>query len=247
MIYLYTDFGSHDIYLGQVKAVLRQLAPAVDVIDLCNDLPDFDILSSAHLLSALVDSNPERDLVMMCVVDPGVGSARRPVVLQADGKWLVGPDNGLFSVVMQRAEEYRCWEIAWRPEEMSRSFHGRDLFAPIAAMLGKGEFATEALRAIDGLQVCVDANDLSQVIYVDHYGNAMTGMRAGSIEQQRLLDVGGRVLAYASTFSDALPGNAFWYVNSLGLIEIAVNQGRAATLMDLKPGSPVTVLGRSRE
>lgn len=242
MIYLYTDFGSHDIYLGQVKAVLRQLAPAVDVIDLCNDLPDYDILSSAHLLSALVDSNPERDAVMMCVVDPGVGSARRPVVLQADGKWFVGPDNGLFSVVMQRAAECRCWEIVWRPDEMSRSFHGRDLFAPIAAMLGKGEFAIEALRAIDGLQVCVDTNDLSQVIYVDHYGNAMTGMRAGSIDQQSLLDIGGRVLAYASTFSDALPGSAFWYVNSLGLIEIAVNQGRAATLMDLKPGSPVTVL-----
>lgn len=241
MIYLYTDFGSQDIYLGQVKAVLRQHAPDVDVIDLCNDLPDYDVLSSAHLLSALVGSVHERDAVLLCVVDPGVGSARRPVVLQADGRWLVGPDNGLLALVMQRAAECRCWEIIWRPHTMSCSFHGRDLFAPIAAMLATGKLASGALREINDLQTLGNADDLPQIIYVDHYGNAMTGMRAGSIAQHCRLNAGGQVLTYAGTFSEADPGCAFWYENSLGLIEIAVNQGRAATLLDLRPGSPVLV------
>lgn len=242
MIYLFTDFGSHDLYLGQVKAVLRQQAPAVDVIDLCNDLADYDVQNSAHLLSALAAAICERDAVLLCVVDPGVGSMRRPVVLHADGRWLVGPDNGLLALVMQRAVECRCWEIVWRPNTMSRSFHGRDLFAPIAAMLATGNVASGVLREINDLQTHGNADDLAQIIYVDHYGNAMTGMRAGSIALDCRLNVNGQWLAHAGTFSEANPGTAFWYENSLGLIEIAVNQGRAATLLELRPGSPVTVL-----
>lgn len=242
MIYLFTDFGSQDIYLGQVKAVLRQQAPAVDVIDLCNDLADYDVLNSAHLLSALAGSIRERDAVLLCVVDPGVGSMRRPVVLQADGRWLVGPDNGLMALVMQRAADCRCWEIVWRPNTMSRSFHGRDLFAPIAAMLATGKLASGALREINDLQARGSAGDLPQIIYVDHYGSAMTGIRAGSIALDCRLNVSGQLLAHAGTFSEANQGDAFWYENSLGLIEIAVNMGRAATLLALRPGSPVTVL-----
>lgn len=242
MIYLFTDFGSHDLYLGQVKAVLRQQAPAVDVIDLCNDLADYDIQNSAHLLSALAGTVRERDAVLLCVVDPGVGGVRRPVVLQADGRWLVGPDNGLMALVMQRAADCRCWEIIWRPNTMSRSFHGRDLFAPIAALLATGKLASSALREINDLQTQGNADDLPQIIYVDHYGNAMTGMRAGSIALDSRLNVSGQWLAHAGTFSAANPGTAFWYENSLGLIEIAVNQGRAATLLGLRPGSPVMVV-----
>lgn len=242
MIYLFTDFGSQDIYLGQVKAVLRQQAPAVDVIDLCNDLADYDVLNSAHLLSALAGSIRERDAVLLCVVDPGVGSMRRPVVLQADGRWLVGPDNGLMALVMQRAADCRCWEIVWRPNTMSRSFHGRDLFAPIAAMLATGKLASGALREINDLQARGSAGDLPQIIYVDHYGSAMTGIRAGSIALDCRLNVNGQLLAHAGTFSEANQGDAFWYENSLGLIEIAVNMGRAATLLELRPGSPVMVL-----
>lgn len=242
MIYLFTDFGSQDIYLGQVKAVLRQQAPAVDVIDLCNDLADYDVLNSAHLLSALAGSIRERDAVLLCVVDPGVGSMRRPVVLQADGRWLVGPDNGLMALVMQRAADCRCWEIVWRPNTMSRSFHGRDLFAPIAAMLATGKLASGALREINDLQARGSAGDLPQIIYVDHYGSAMTGIRAGSIALDCRLNVSGQLLAHAGTFSEANQGDAFWYENSLGLIEIAVNMGRAATLLELRPGSPVMVL-----
>jgi hypothetical protein len=242
MIYLFTDFGSHDLYLGQVKAVLRQQAPAVDVIDLCNDLVDYDVQNSAHLLSALARTVHERDAVLLCVVDPGVGGMRRPVVLQADGRWLVGPDNGLMALVKQRAAECRCWEIVWRPNTMSRSFHGRDLFAPIAAMLATGKLASAALREINDLQTHGNADDLPQIIYIDHYGNAMTGMRAGSIALDCRLNVSGQWLAHAGTFSEANPGAAFWYENSLGLIEIAVNQGRAATLLELRPGSPVMVV-----
>lgn len=242
MIYLYTDFGSRDIYLGQLKAALQLRAPGVAVIDLCNDLPDYALLHSAHLLAALAGKLEDRDAVLLCVVDPGVGGPRRPLVLQADGRWLVGPDNGLMAVVASRAKACRCWEILWRPAELSRSFHGRDLFAPVAAMLASGTLPPDALREIGDARPCAEMGDLAEIIYVDHYGNALTGLRAASVAEDARLGVAGAVLARAGTFAEVPPGSAFWYENSLGLVEIAVNQGSAAAQLQLRPGAPVSVL-----
>ena len=134
MILLFTDFGSADLYVGQVKAVLEQHAPAVRVIDLLHDAPAYDIHAAAHLLAALADYQPS-DCVVMAVVDPGVGSSRQALAMEADGRWYVGPDNGLLSVVAARAKTCRFWRITWTPPRLSKSFHGRGLFAPVTAML----------------------------------------------------------------------------------------------------------------
>lgn len=235
MILLFTDFGGHDIYVGQVKTVLAESAPDARVIDLLHDAPDFNAHAAAYLLAALRSRIPPGS-VTLAVVDAGVGSARRPLVLKADDRWFVGPDNGLLSVIAARANQYRIWEIAWRPAHMSNSFHGRDLFAPVAAMLEKKECLQAVLVERSGLEVVFEAAQLPQIIYIDHYGNAMTGLDADGAHHDAILQVGDWRLPHARVFSDAKVGEPFWYENSIGLIEIAVNAGSAAKQLTLLQG-----------
>lgn len=243
MIVLFTDFGSSDPYVGQVKAVLHRAAPRAPVVDALNDAPDFGIEPAAHLLAALAPSYP-RGSVFVAVIDPGVGGPRDAIVVQAEGRSFVGPDNGLLSVVWQRAKRRRCRRIVWRPDSLSSSFHGRDLFAPVAAALARGRAPSGWLAALRAPRVLLDAADLGKVIFVDHYGNAMTGLRAGSLVPEARLRVGRRTLAHAQTFSKARPGIAFWYANSLGLVEIAANRSSAARKLRLQIGSPIAVAER---
>ncbi len=241
MIVLFTDFGLPGPYTGQMKAVLHREAPGAVVIDLFADAPAGDPKASAYLLAAYAPSFPE-GTIFLCVVDPGVGGVRPPVVLEVDGRWYVGPGNGLFELVRRRAGKVRCWEIDWRPERLSASFHGRDLFAPVAAMIAGGAPPPGKVRdcARDARPDWPD--DLAEIVYVDHYGNAMTGIRAAILPAGTKLVVAGQVLDRVRTFSDRPPGTAFWYENANGLAEIAVNQGRADRALGIKIGDPVEIL-----
>src|SRR6516165_12683945 len=131
MIVLFTDFGLHGPYTGQMKAVLHQTAPGALVIDHFADAPVGNPKASAYLLAVYASWFPP-GTVFLCVVDPGVGGARPAIILEADDRWYVGPGNGLFELVQRRAAKARSWEITWKPERLSASFHGRDLFAPVA-------------------------------------------------------------------------------------------------------------------
>jgi S-adenosylmethionine hydrolase len=242
MLVLFTDYGWHDPYVGQVKAVLHVAAPGVPVVDLLHAAPDFNAHAGAHLLDALSLSFPP-GCVFLCVVDPGVGTTREAVIVQSDGRWFVGPDNGLLSVVAARGEGTRVWRITWRPEELSDTFHGRDLFAPIAGELAAGHFPEEGVEEIHGLQVEFDPADLARVLYIDHYGNAWTGLRGSEAGVDAVLVVKGQALTRRRTFSEAEKGEAFWYVNSSGMVEIAANRASAAQLLDLKVGEPVRLSG----
>lgn len=236
MLVLFTDFGADDIYVGQVKAVLAQSAPGLAAIDLLHSAPNFDVESSAHLLAALYTRFAPGS-VFLAVVDPGVGGAREAAVMVADGSWFVGPDNGLLSIVAARAAATRHWRIHWRPSQLSASFHGRDLFAPIAAWIAAGQFPADKLTESTALQVQLNAADSARVIFIDHYGNCITGIRAAALTDDVTLQAGARGLARAKTFSAVQPGAAFWFENSVGLVEIAVNQGSAAQVLDLRVGS----------
>jgi S-adenosylmethionine hydrolase len=242
MIVLFTDFGLEGPYTGQVKAVLYQIAPGVPVIDLFADLPASKPKPAAYLLAAYATWFPP-GTVVLAVVDPGVGSARDAVIVEADGRWYVGPDNGLFELVMRRADRVRSWEIPWRPEGLSASFHGRDLFAPTAARLARGDMAAALTRPSQIGRYPDWPDDLPEIVYIDRYGNAMTGLRAALLPEAARLAAGDRVLARRRTFSDVPEGEAFWYENSNGLAEIAVNAGRAAAVLGLGVGSAVAVLG----
>ena len=138
MIVLFTDFGLAGPYIGQVNAVLAETAPGVPVIQLFADAPAARPKPAAYLLAAYA-AWFAAGTVLLCVVDPGVGSARRGLIAEAAGRLYVGPDNGLFELVLRRAAKPRCWEISWRPPVLSASFHGRDLFAPVAGRLAQGE------------------------------------------------------------------------------------------------------------
>lgn len=234
MIFLFTDFGAADIYVGQVKAVLQQHAPKVPVIDLLHDAPAFNVKAGAHILAALAARLPKGS-VTLAVVDPGVGGLREPVAVLADGRWFVGPDNGLISVAAARAKNIQVFSIGWRPRDLSASFHGRDLFAPVAALLAGGNRRKAKLRNF-ALDASFGADDISEIIYVDHFGSLVTGLRAAAVPQGRSLAVSGRSIPHARAFSEARQGEVFWYENSLGLVEIAANSASAQQQLGLKIG-----------
>ena len=223
MIALFTDFSLHGPYTGQMKAVLHQMAPGIPIIDLFADAPVGNPKASAYLLAAYAAWFPVRT-VFLCVVDPGVGGTRPSIFIESDSRWYIGPGNGLFELIQRRARETRSWDIDWKPKHLSASFHGRDLFAPVAAMLARGDPPPGQPRH-DGADRRADwPDDLCEIVYVDHYGNAMTGLRAAMLPPGARLTAAGRVLDRARTFSDLPPGAAFWYENSNGLAELAVNQ-----------------------
>lgn len=240
MIVLYTDFGVADPYVGQLHAVLAQEAPGVAIVDLLHSVPSFDIRAGAYLLPALAAVFPD-GTVFVGVVDPGVGSDRRPVIVNADGRWYVGPDNGLFHIVARRARSHECRLIDWRPAKLSASFHGRDLFAPVAARLALGEPPPPTVTTLTTPSGDWP-DDLPMVIYIDHYGNVMTGLRATKVDRRAVLAVAGRQLQYGEVFSAVTPGMPFWYENSNGLVEIAVNKGSAVEVLGLQLGAEVSVL-----
>lgn len=238
MILLFTDFGSGDLYVGQVKAVLHQRAPNAQIVDLLHEAPAFNVKASAHLLSALAARIPAGS-VTLAVVDPGVGGARGPVAVLAEDRWFVAPDNGLLSVVVARAGKSEVYPIGWNPANLSASFHGRDIFAPVAGMLARGDRQSARLGKKTKLAESFGAEDLAEVIYVDHYGNVMTGLRAGKVARDRVFVVNGRRIAYARVFSEAEKGDVFWYENSLGLVEFSANCASAHQLLGLSPGNRV--------
>lgn len=241
MIVLFTDFGLQGPYTGQMKAVLNRMAPGIPVIDLFADAPVGNPKASGYLLAAYADWFAAGS-VFLCVVDPGVGGARPPVILDASGRWYVGPGNGLFELVERRAASPRSWDIDWKPERLSASFHGRDLFAPVAAMLARGDSPPGRPRQDEAHRRTDWPDDLCEIVYIDHYGNAMTGLRAITLQHDARLVASGRVLERAGTFSDRVRGTAFWYENSNGLVEIAVNQGRADHELGLTIGVAVEVI-----
>ncbi|ACL73377.1 SAM hydrolase/SAM-dependent halogenase family protein [Thioalkalivibrio sulfidiphilus] len=238
MFVLFTDFGIAGPYLGQVRAVLQAAYPARPVVDACADAPAFDARASAYLLASLVSFYPT-DSIWLAVVDPGVGTERDGLILEADGRWFVGPDNGLLSRVANNAREVRLWRIQWRPEWLSSSFHGRDWFAPVAAGLAQGRLPECIAMDPAGMQGYGWVRDLAEVIYVDHYGNIMTGLRAEQLDKNTLLRVGSQRVANARTFGAVPAGAAFWYENAFGLVEIAVNQGRADLQLSVGVGDEV--------
>lgn len=239
MIATFTDFGTNGPYLGQLRAALWAGAPHETVVDVFNDLPIFNIKSSAYLIPAYCRQLPD-SCVCLCVVDPGVGSDRQPLALEVDGRWFVGPDNGLFSVLLRRARRKRFFRITWRPEVLSDSFHGRDLFAPIAARLASSSIGSADLEEIGSVLIPDWQEELEEILYIDRYGNAISGIRAASLSPRCDLRVGGLVFHHARTFSDVPIGQRFWYENANGLVELAVSQGCAADSVGL--GMTITIV-----
>ncbi len=241
IVSLLSDFGIGSPYQAQMAARCIEAAPGARILDLVADLVPFRPDLAAYMVPALVRDLPPGG-VCVCVVDPGVGGARDALAVAADGRWFVGPDNGLLALVAQRAVDLSCASITWRPERLSATFHGRDLFAPVAAAIARGEPPPLEARDPRDLVGWEWPLDRPWVCYRDAFGNLMTGLRASAFGRDLVIRAGGHCLEYARTFTEVPEGRAFWYENALGLVELAVNRGRADRALGLTPGDPVEVV-----
>ena len=243
IIYLFTDFSFQGPYVGELKAVLaRAVSAGQPIIDLMHDAPLYDPESSAYLLAALSSRFQPGD-VCLGVVDPGVGDpGRRPVIVEVDGVTYCGPDNGLFSQIIKKARIVKAYEIAWQPGDISNSFHGRDIFAPaLLKYLNQEDLLLEPIP-----ETVLVGNEwpaeCSKVIYIDGFGNLITGLKPESLTTKSVIIISEHQVHYADTFSSSPSGSAFWYVNSMGLIEIAVNQRCADKDFQAKIGTELSVV-----
>lgn len=240
IVYLFTDFGYDGPYSGEVRAVLSRALTHQRIVDLMHDAPRFNPKASAYLIAALSRRFEYGD-ICLTVVDPGVGDAdRRAILVEVDGITYIGPDNGLLSIVSHQGQKVHAMEITWRPNKLSNSFHGRDLFAPLvikAALresLDTNEIKPESLVGGDW-PIC-----LAEVIYIDHYGNIITGLKGDAVNKNDSIAIKGKAVTFAEIFSRVKLQELFWYVNSMGLVEIACNQGSAAQQLKVLIGEPVS-------
>ena len=242
MIYLFTDYGYKGPYVGELKAVLdKGYCAGQTVIDLMHDAPKFNPKASAYLLAALSKRFKAGD-ACLAVVDPGVGSEhRRPVLIIADEVIYSGPDNGLFSIVVQQAEDVNCYEIINGFDTTSKSFHGRDIFAPaLVKYLNQDTLNFKKINCMSLEGVNWPAN-VNEIIYFDGFGNAIVGRHGLTVVEDNYLFVNGIKIKNAETFSAVGIHEPFWYTNSMGLVEIAVNQSSAMLQLRLEIGQSVKV------
>ena len=253
---LITDFGPGP-YVGQLHLLASAQAPALPLINLVADLPAFRPDLAAYWLPALIRGMPD-GTIYLCVVDPGVGGARAALALRIGLNWFVGPDNGLFVPLLRRCEaaasdndaaDYALWRIDWRPERLSASFHGRDVFLPIALTLTQGRLPLPCQRCtLDQMQGTDWPLSSACILYVDHYGNLITGLEADEADPDHSLcietPVGNPLIQAARTFCEVPEGAAFWYRNAFDLVEIAANQRRADQLFGVSAGDGVAWAAR---
>lgn len=254
---LTTDFGAGSSYPAQVKAVLLSAIPDARIVDVTHDVPAFDILAAALILEAAVPWFP-RDTIHVAVVDPGVGTTRRAlVVADGEGRRLIGPDNGIFTAFLGRGARVRALSehggILGAPR--SATFHGRDLFAPAAAYLARGGTAgtlgpevTDPVL-LDWPSAVREGDEVRGVLLsVDPFGNVVTSIRGSDLTGAAVMevDVAGRKARFVRTFGEGDRGELLALVGSGGRLEIAVREGSAARQLGGESGRSVRVtLGRT--
>lgn len=250
IVTLLSDFGTGSGYPAQMKGAVLGRLPGVQLVDLSHEVPPFDLLAGALLLEACVPRFP-RHAVHCAVVDPGVGTARRPLcVVDREGRRLVGPDNGLFTPFLGPGAS--AWLLSDRllaPQPESATFHGRDLFAPVAAWLAGGGAAeklgppvTDPVRLPWPEPVRRGAELLGEVLAADPFGNLLTSIRAAHLPSGPLIvEAGGQRVRMVRTYGEAAPGELVAMVGSSARLELAVREGSAAARLAAGRGLPVAV------
>jgi S-adenosyl-L-methionine hydrolase (adenosine-forming) len=255
IVTLLTDFGTSDGYAAAMKGVLLSRDARIRIIDVTHEVPPHDIRTGAYLLMSVFPHFPPAT-VHVVVVDPGVGSSRLPIAAAVDGRYVVGPDNGVIGHLARLADHVEVREVRnplFHARPHSATFHGRDLFAPVAAHLATGfpfqevgptltsPVLLEALapRREGGGALC------GRVLHVDRFGNCITSFRPEDLEASGawLLRAGGHVIdEFRSHYADGTAARAFAIWGSAGFLEISVQQGSAAERLALSAGSPITAV-----
>jgi S-adenosylmethionine hydrolase len=246
IITLTTDFGTADGYVGSMKGVIARLAArhrAPVIVDLAHDIPPGDIPHAAWVVATSTPEFPHGSIHVV-VVDPGVGGARRNVVVRSRGRWYVGPDNGVFAYVADRSTEaYAIETEPFRAEHVSRTFHGRDVFAWTAAAIASGEDPASAgprVALAGALPWGTRERDTGCIVHVDRFGNLITDLPEA--EAGRAVVVAGLTLPIAGTYEEVASGELLAYIGSAGTVEIAIRDGSADKRLGLARGTPVAPL-----
>jgi S-adenosylmethionine hydrolase len=261
VVALLTDFGYQDHYVGAVKGAVLVACPRAVVVDVGHEVPPHDVLSGAFTLAACYRSFPT-GTVFVAVVDPGVGSARRALALRCGGYLFVGPDNGIFTLVLGDGAPARVHEITnqklWG-KERSRTFHARDIFGPVAGRLAAGTRLDRVGPVVNDPVVLpippvrrasVD-EWIATVLHVDRFGNLTTTLRESEVEallgtvegdtNELVVVVEGVVMPLVRTYGDVAEGEPCGLIGSTGRLEVAIHGGHASSLLGAGRGAPVTI------
>lgn len=252
IITLLTDFGQRDWFVPSMKGVILGIAPRVQIVDVTHEIPSQDIRAGAFVLAAAAPTFP-KGTIHVAVVDPGVGSRRKAIAVKTPGHVFIGPDNGLLSLALrdEKPMEIRALEnerLYRNP--VSHTFHGRDVFAPVAAHLARGVKFSELgprLKTMQTIQIPEPVKTArgvrGEVVYIDHFGNLITNIPAKSLSRDITVRLGRyRVRGTATSYSQAKPGSVVAVVNSLNLLEIGLRDGDASKKLGFRVGTPVAIV-----
>jgi S-adenosylmethionine hydrolase len=244
-ITLLTDFGISDAYVAEMKGVLLSGAPDATLVDITHAVVPGDVRSAAYILGRTWHRFPARTIHLV-IVDPGVGSSRAALAIHSQRHWFVGPDNGVFTpVLLETAVEVVALPT---PPGASPTFHGRDLFAPAAAALARGETLTSLGRPFAGIPERLAYTMprlegkvlVGEIVYVDRFGSLITNLDSGQVSGQARVEIEDVDLgSLKRTFSEVAPGGLVAYIGSGGAVEIAVRNGSAARRLGIGVGGRV--------
>ncbi len=260
IITLTTDFGSNDHFVGAMKGVILDIVPEAQIVDICHSVQAFDVLDGAITISQAYSYFPTRT-VHVVVVDPGVGTARRPIVASCDKYHFVAPDNGVLSLVYAREPRMHVRHITsehYFLQPVSNTFHARDIFSPVAAYLAKevdslkfGDEVEDYVKFTAPKPKALDENRLRGVVLkVDRFGNLITNITpqdapmlfAAGAKGFKIVVGSREITELHNAYAEGAPGEVIGILGSMGFLEIAANRGAAAQLTGAGKGNEVTIL-----
>lgn len=254
LITLLSDFGDKDVYVGVLKGVIVGINPQSAIIDLTHQIPRQNISAARFCLLNACSYFPS-DTVHIAVVDPGVGSKRRGIAIASNHGYFVGPDNGLFSGILEHFSPIAAVELTnpqyWLTPHPSNTFHGRDIFAPVGAYLASGvslenlgtSIPLESLIELASKKVEIFGETIEGVIqYIDIFGNLISNIPGNLVEGKNwYVSMEDRIITKGKTYSDVALEEAIALIGSHGWLEIAVNGGNAQTLLNIQQGDPIII------
>lgn len=244
MISLLTDFGTADYYVGAVKGAILSVNPSAVIVDITHEIPPQEVAAGAFTLLAAYKTFPA-GTIHVAVVDPGVGSTRRPIIVSANEQFFVGPDNGLFTYIYDREPSHRTIHVTadrfFRPDP-STTFHGRDIFAPVAAALSNGVAVEEFGAEINDEVRLPSLETPLRIIHIDRFGNCVTNITRDRSPSEIVVK-GRRISEFREFYGEGMGESLFAIWGSAGFLEISVNGGSAAKVLGAKRGDEVSFTG----
>lgn len=258
IITLTTDFGLADQFAAEMKGVILSINPHAAIVDVTHLIQPQDIGAAAYIIDSGFRYFPS-GTIHVAVVDPGVGSERNALIVEAAGHYFIGPDNGIFTHILNRTDSFSFYRISEEKYMLSKdspTFQGRDLFAPVAAWLSKGlpvsEFGPrveDVVRLAVPGQLIAEGKVSGEVIHIDHFGNAISNIRRETLAAFSggySVEINGRVVRRAQYYAQAEEDGPGWLINSSGYLELFVRNGNAAGKYNIKRGDKVMAISLTK-